>query len=251
MNRGFKIIIPARYQSSRFQGKALAEIAGKPMVQHVYERAQQSGATSVVIATDDERIRKVAQGFGAAVCMTSDQHQSGSDRLAEAVALLGYADDEVVVNLQSDEPLVPPGILSQIVTGLLTHPAAQVATICEPLTQTQKMLDPNVAKVVRDQEGYALYFSRSPLPYARGFVASEIKDLLPDVYYRHIGLYAARVSFWQQYVKWGPCQLEELEGLEQLRVLWHGGKIIVGVSSYASFMEVNTPEDLMKVRALM
>lgn len=249
----FTIVIPARYNSSRFPGKPLADLAGKPMVQHVYERAIKSGATNIIIATDDERIRASAQKFGAKVCMTSDKHQSGSDRLAEVIDILKYADDEIVVNLQGDEPLMPPELLAQVAHDLAEHSQADIATVCEPLTSVPKLLDPNLVKVVRDHEGYALYFSRSPIPYDRKNFPLTNHDLslVKDVYYRHIGIYAGRANFWRKYVAWGQCQLENLESLEQLRVLWHGGKIFVGISSYPTFMEVNTPEDLARVRALL
>lgn len=246
----FRVIIPARYGSSRLSGKALVDIAGKPMVQHVYERAVQSGAASVVIATDDKRISLAAQNFGASACLTSKEHQSGSDRLAEAINILGYGDDEIVINLQGDEPMVPPAIIAQVANDLATHPLAEVATVCEPLTSAQKLLNPNLAKVVRAQDGYALYFSRSPIPYDRAIfpVVDERQPLSGNIYFRHIGIYAARACFWRKYVAWQPCQLENLEGLEQLRALWHGSKIFVGIFQGASFMEVNTPEDLEKVR---
>lgn len=246
----FRVIIPSRYDSSRLPGKALVDIAGKPMVQHVYERALQSGAASVVIATDDERISLAAKNFGAVACMTSKEHQSGSDRLAEAIELLGYGDDEIVINLQGDEPMVPPAIVAQVANDLTAHPLAEVATVCEPVMSAQKLLNPNLAKVVRDQDGYAMYFSRSPIPYDRAIfpVVDDGLPLLNNVYFRHIGIYAARVRFWRKYVAWQPCQLENLEGLEQLRALWHGSKIFVGIFQGASFMEVNTPEDLEKVR---
>jgi len=247
----FRVVIPARYQSSRFLGKALAEIAGKPMVQHVYERALKSGATSAIIATDDERIINAAKSFGAPACMTSMLHQSGSDRLAEAIDVLGYSDDDIVVNLQGDEPMMPPEIIAQVANDLSAHESASVATVCEPLTTVAKLLDPNLAKVVRDSDGYALYFSRSPIPYDRSSfpLNDEGQSLAKDIYYRHIGIYAARARFWREYVKWEPCQLEILESLEQLRILWHSKKIFVGVSNHPSFMEVNTPEDLARVQA--
>ena len=249
----FTVVIPARYNSSRFPGKPLADLAGKPMVQHVYERAIKSGATNIVIATDDERIRVAAQKFGAKVCMTSDQHQSGSDRLAEVIEILKCADDEIVVNLQGDEPLMPPELVAQVAHDLAKRAQADIATVCEPLTSAQKLFDPNLAKVVRDDKGYALYFSRSPIPYDRKKfpLTDHDQSLVKDIYYRHIGIYAGRACFWRKYVAWGPCQLENLESLEQLRVLWRGGKIFVGISQQASFMEVNTPEDLARVKTML
>jgi len=246
----FKVIIPVRYSSSRLPGKALIDIAGKPMVQHVYERALKSGATSVVIATDDKRIYLAAEKFGAKACMTSEKHQSGSDRLAEAIDILGYSDNEIIVNVQGDEPLIEPKIIAQVALDLAQH-QADVATVCEPLQTAQQLFDPNVVKVVRDAQGFALYFSRAPIPYDRDNFA--LADTMPiNVgYYHHIGLYAARVNFWRKYVAWQPCVLEKIEHLEQLRVLWHGGKIFVGVSNYPSVIGVDTPEDLEKVRKML
>lgn len=248
----FKVIIPARYESSRFPGKALADIAGKPMIQHVYERVLKSGANAVVLATDDDRIRIVAEKFGAQVCMTSTNHQSGTDRLAEAVKKLGYSDDEIIVNVQGDEPLIPPEIIQQTAIDLYEHQDADVATLCEPITTTEQLFASNIAKVAFDAKNYALYFTRAPIPWDRDNFPLEHNSFLPPhIYYRHLGIYCYRAGFLKKFVTWKPCDLELIEHLEQLRMLYKGAKVYVGIATAPSAIGVDTPADLEKVRALI
>ncbi len=244
----FRVIIPVRYASTRLPGKALVEIAGKPMIQHVYERSIASGAESVVIATDDERVKKVAEDFGADVCMTSVEHQSGSERLAEAVVALGYSDDEIVVNVQGDEPMIPPGIIHQVAQDLADHDNIKVATLCEVIKNSDDLFDPNIVKVTMNRRGYALYFSRAPIPWARDQFPLKQPVTLEGEHFRHIGIYAYRVGFLQEYITWESCPLEQMEVLEQLRVLWYGGRIHVAIAKEKSPYEVNTEEDLERVR---
>jgi 3-deoxy-manno-octulosonate cytidylyltransferase (CMP-KDO synthetase) len=251
----FRVVIPVRYNSLRLPGKALLNIAGKPVIQHVYERAIASKAESVVIATDDERIKKVAEEFGANVCMTSPEHQSGSERLAETVVALGYPDDDVVVNVQGDEPLIPPAIISQVAQDLLDHDNIKVATLCEPIKNLEDLFNPDIVKVTMNRRGYALYFSRAPIPWVRDQFSMKEKQTLNNFssteHFRHIGIYAYRVGFLQEYVGWEPCPLESLEKLEQLRVLWNGGRIHVAIAKEKSPIGIDTEEDLEKIRRLV
>lgn len=247
----FRVVIPVRYESERFPGKPLVEIVGKPMIQHVYERALQSGAMSVVIATDDKRIAKVAKSFGAIVCMTSPTHVSGTDRIAEAVVNLGYDDDDIIVNIQGDEPLIPPKPIHQVATNLATHSNIKTATLCEPIQSVEELLNPANVKVVMNHRNYALYFSRAPIAWERKTFPPNHEQPLTSIHYRHRGIYAYRVNFLFEYTEWGPCQLEETEGLEQLRTLWNGGKIHVSVSKEKIPPDVNTKEDLEYISKLM
>lgn len=247
----FQVVIPVRYDSKRLPGKALLEIAKKPMLQHVYERALQSGAESVVIATDDEKIKKVAEDFGATVCMTSSEHQSGTERIAEAVVALGYDEDEIVVNVQCDQPIIPPVVIHQVAMNLMQHDNIKVATLCEPITQIEDVLNPNIVKVVLNHRNFALYFSRAPIPWERGQFPPKVGDTLRGEHFRHIGLYAFRVGFLQEYLSWERCALEDMESLEQLRVLWNGGRIHVGLAKEGVPVGVDTQEDLDKVRSLI
>lgn len=236
------VIIPARYASTRLPGKLLVDLAGKPMIQHVYERAVASGAGAVVIATDDERIRAAAEAFGARVCMTAATHRSGTERLAEAIAQLGLGEEEIVINLQGDEPFMPPSLIRQVAETLAAHPDAAVATACCVIASEEEFRNPNVVKVVCDVRGYALYFSRAPVPYPR-----DPGRALPAAL-RHIGLYAYRAGFVERYLAWPPCPLEEIEQLEQLRVLWHGERIAVCEARAFPALSVDTPEDLERAR---
>jgi len=246
----FSVIIPARYASTRLPGKPLVDIAGKPMIRHVYERALQSGASRVCIATDDERIAEVAAGFGAEAIMTSAAHPSGTDRLAEAVAILGLEDDHVVVNLQGDEPMMPPSLIHQVAEDLHAHPQAAVATLCERIATAAELFDPHVVKVVMNQAGDALYFSRAVIPWDRE-AFSVTTETLPEkaVHYRHIGLYAYHAGFIKEYVQWPASPLEQMESLEQLRVLWQGRGIHVTVAAEHPGQAVDTAEDLKRVVA--
>lgn len=248
----FRVLIPARYASTRLPGKPLLDIGGKPMLQRVYEQALASGAASVVIATDDVRIEAAARGFGAVVCMTAPEHGSGSERLAEAVASLGYSDDEIVVNLQGDEPLMPPALLRQVADNLAAHAHAAMATLCTRIHTAAELFDPHVVKVVMDREGMALYFSRAVVPWDRDAFAITTAELSAQaLHYRHLGLYAYRVGFLKRYVTLEPCPLERMEALEQLRVLWHGAGIHVAEAAVALAPGVDTPDDLERVRRLI
>ncbi|OOF40043.1 3-deoxy-manno-octulosonate cytidylyltransferase [Rodentibacter mrazii] len=249
----FTVIIPARFASSRLPGKPLAEIAGKPMIQHVFEKAQQSGANRVIIATDNEKVAAVAQGFGAEVCMTSEQHNSGTERLAEVVEKLTISDDEIIVNIQGDEPLIPPVIVRQVAENLAKF-KVNMATLAVKIHEAEELFNPNVVKVLTDKEGYVLYFSRSVIPYDRDqFMGLQdiTKATLAEVYLRHIGIYAYRAGFIKKYVQWAPTQLENLEKLEQLRVLWNGERIHVELAKEVPAVGVDTAEDLEKVRSIL
>jgi 3-deoxy-manno-octulosonate cytidylyltransferase (CMP-KDO synthetase) len=250
----FSVVIPARYASSRFPGKPLADLAGKPMLQHVYERACESEAVRVIIATDDERIAHVAQNFGAEVCMTSDDHPSGTDRLQEVVHKLGFYADDIVVNVQGDEPLIPPRIINQVAHNLMALPMAGIATLSEPIETVDTLVNPNVVKVVTDHQGMALYFSRAPIPWPRDSFMSEVgRSTMPEGFswQRHIGLYAYRVKLLNDFVRWPPAPLEQTECLEQLRALWNGVGIHVDAADETPPAGVDTPEDLERIRQLL
>jgi len=244
----FKMVLPARYASSRLPGKPVLDIAGKPMIQHVYERACESGASEVVVATDDERVAACAKGFGAEVCMTSSAHHSGTDRIAEVVKKLTWADDTIVVNLQGDEPCMPPQLVNQVAMDMASHTHADITTLFSKITDRTTLFDPHAVKVVTDAEGYALYFSRAPIPYHRDeFLSGQGNKLPQDVTFaRHIGLYAYRAAFLEKFVSWPPAPLELAESLEQLRVLWYGGVIHVTEATVAPGHGVDTEEDLQR-----
>ncbi|MDG9923970.1 MULTISPECIES: 3-deoxy-manno-octulosonate cytidylyltransferase [unclassified Pseudomonas] len=248
----FTVVIPARYASSRLPGKPLQDIVGKPMVQHVWEQAKKSSATRVVVATDDPRILEACQGFGAEVLMTRVDHNSGTDRLAEVATQLGLPNDAIVVNVQGDEPLIPPSIIDQVAANLAANSQAGIATLAEPIEDVTALFNPNVVKVVTDKTGLALTFSRAPLAWARDAFAKS-RDALPEgvPYRRHIGIYAYRAGFLHDFVSWGPCWLEDTECLEQLRALWHGVRIHVADALEAPAAGVDTPEDLERVRRLL
>jgi 3-deoxy-manno-octulosonate cytidylyltransferase (CMP-KDO synthetase) len=248
----FTVVIPARYASSRLPGKPLQDIAGKPMVQHVWEQAKKSSAARVVVATDDARIVAACQSFGAEVLMTQMEHNSGTDRLAEVALRLGLAADAIVVNVQGDEPLIPPAIIDQVAANLARHGEAQIATLAEPISDVETLFNPNAVKVLADVHGLALTFSRAPLPWARDAFALSRETLPAQVpYRRHIGIYAYRAGFLQDFVAWGPCWLEDTECLEQLRALWHGVRIHVADALQSPPTGVDTLEDLQRVRALL
>lgn len=247
----FRIIIPVRYEATRLPGKPLLDIAGKPMIQHAYERALQSGAISVAIATDSEKIAKVAEGFGATVCMTEKSHASGTDRIAEAVVKLGYNDEDIIVNMQGDEPLLPTKAIHQITGNLVEHTNAKMTTLCEPIESIEELMNQHCVKVALNRRGYALYFSRSPIPWNSSPTSIQKNQKLDTIYYRHRGIYAYRVNFLLEFMEWTPCALEKKESLEQLRTLWYGGRIHVGINKEKFPTDVNTPEDLEKIRAIM
>jgi 3-deoxy-manno-octulosonate cytidylyltransferase (CMP-KDO synthetase) len=248
-----KIVIPARYGSTRLPGKVLLPIAGKPMIQWVYESACKADAEEIIIATDDQRVAEVAREFGASVCITSDQHQSGTDRLAEVASIESWADDEIVVNLQADEPLMPADLVAQVASTLAAHPKAAVSTLAHKLETRNQFDDPNIVKVVMDCNGFALYFSRAAIPYKRDENYWQSGDLANNscIGYRHIGLYAYRAGFLKEYVGWTQCNLEQDEMLEQLRVLWNGYKIFVSLAEQEPPHGIDTADDLAAVEALV
>ncbi|WP_210396334.1 3-deoxy-manno-octulosonate cytidylyltransferase [Motiliproteus sediminis] len=250
----FTVIIPARFSSSRLPGKPLLEINGKPMIQHVYERACASEARAVIVATDDQRIAEAATAFGADVCVTSADHPSGTDRLQEVVRQRGFYADDIVVNVQGDEPMIPPRIINQVAHNLAAEPRAVIATLSEPVEDTETLLNPNAVKVVSDAEGRALYFSRAPIPWPRdAFAGDELPAALPTGfdYQRHIGIYAYRVKLLNDFVRWPSCELERTESLEQLRALWNGAFIHVDRADEAVPAGVDTLDDLEQVRRHM
>lgn len=246
----FIVVIPARYASTRLPAKSLADIAGKPMVVRVAERAQLSGASAVWVAADDERIISAVKEHGYQALLTSVHHASGTDRLAEVMDILSLDDDTIVVNVQGDEPLIDPTLIHAVARELRLHPEAVMATACHAIHDYATLTNPNVVKLVTDAEGYALYFSRAPIPWPRdAFAAGQsLPDGLPV--FRHIGLYAYRAGFLRQYAGLTPAPIERFESLEQLRVLWHGYKISVAVSELPAQPGVDTAEDLAMVRQL-
>lgn len=245
----FTVVIPARYQSTRLPGKPLADIGGKPMIQWVYEQAMQAGADRVIIATDDSRVEQAVQAFGGVVCMTSPDHQSGTERLAEVVEKMAIAPDHIVVNVQGDEPLIPPAIIRQVADNLAAC-SAPMATLAVEIEDEAEVFNPNAVKVITDKNGYALYFSRATIPWDRDNFAKAEKSIVQPLL-RHIGIYAYRAGFINTYLHWQPSQLEKIESLEQLRVLWHGEKIHVAVALQAPPAGVDTPEDLALVRSIV
>jgi 3-deoxy-manno-octulosonate cytidylyltransferase (CMP-KDO synthetase) len=248
----FRVVIPARFASTRLPGKALLPIAGKPMVQWVYERARASAAQEVLIATDDERIARAARGFGAQAVMSAATHASGTDRIAEVARARNWGAQDIVVNVQGDEPLVPPALITQVAELLQAHSAAQLATLATPLESPAELLDPAVVKVVSDAQGYALYFSRAPIPWNRDGAPAGLtsqRDFAGAR--RHRGLYAYRVAELLHLAQLPHGHLEELEKLEQLRALEHGLRIVVADALERPGPDVNTPADLEHVRKLM
>lgn len=248
----FRVVIPARYASSRLPGKPLLDIAGKPMVQHVYERASSCGAHSVVVATDDNRIAEAVTDFGGEVCLTSEEHPSGTDRLAEVVSMMGYPDEDIIVNMQGDEPLIPPQLIQQVAMDLTQFPDASISTICTPIDTVEELFNPNVVKVVMDKQHYAIYFSRATIPWHRDAFMKD-KASMPDAtqYHRHLGIYAYRSSFLKHYSSLAISPLEQIESLEQLRAIWHGYRIHVSVAVEPPGMGVDTEEDLLLVRDIL
>ncbi|MEW6314578.1 MAG: 3-deoxy-manno-octulosonate cytidylyltransferase [Pseudomonadota bacterium] len=247
----FVAVIPARHASTRLPGKPLLDIAGKPMVVRVAEQAQQSGAQEIWIATDHADIVKAAQQYGCNACMTRADHASGTDRLAEVVVQRDWPDDTVVVNVQGDEPLIAPQLIRDVAHQLYHHPDAAIATACHPIHDARQLFNPNVVKVVTDLNGYALYFSRAPIPYARDAFATD-RTALPEglPVLRHVGIYAYRAGFLRDYAGLAPATIEPFEALEQLRALWHGYKISVAITDHAPAAGVDTAEDLEQVRKL-
>lgn len=238
----FQVIIPARHASTRFPGKPLADLDGKPMVVHVCERAKKSGAAAVHVATDDARIAAAVRAHGYPALMTRADHPSGTDRLAQAAKQLKLRDRDIVVNVQGDEPLISPQLIRRVGTLLEKKREASVSTACHAIHDPAALANPNVVKVVLDREGYALYFSRSQIPYPREPGA---------LCYRHAGIYGYRVAFLKKYARLKPSPLERSEALEQLRALWHGYRIAVVVSETEIPPGVDTPQDLEAVRRII
>jgi 3-deoxy-manno-octulosonate cytidylyltransferase (CMP-KDO synthetase) len=248
----FTVIIPARHASTRLPGKMLAELAGKPMVVHVAARARASGAAAVVVATDHAAIAEAVARHGYAAAMTRADHVSGTDRIAEVAAQRGCAPQDIIVNVQGDEPLIDPALIRAVAAQLAGHADAAIATLCCPIHDPADLVNANVVKVVLDKEGGALYFSRAPVPYARDAFAQGITSVPAGLpVYRHIGIYAYRADFLARYAQLAPAPLEQFEALEQLRALWHGHKISVAVTPNAPHAGVDTAEDLARVQAYL
>ena len=247
----FRVVIPARFASTRLPGKVLAPVGGRPMIEHVYRLAVLSGAHEVVVATDDERVRAVCSAFGAAVELTSPDHPSGTDRIAEVARLRHWDDDSIVVNVQADEPLLPPALIDQAAALLAGDPAADIATLCTPITAIDDYLDPDVVKVVTRADGRALYFSRAPIPWNRDGAAAGLasqQDWRGSR--RHIGIYAYRIGALRRLAASGPTPLEQIERLEQLRALQSGLAIAVAEAIEAPGPGVDNAGDLAKVERL-
>lgn len=253
----FVVVIPARYASQRLPGKPLLDIAGKTMIERVYQQAQKSAASNIVVATDHTDIEKAVLGFGGQVCMTREDHASGTDRLTEVVEKLGLADDDVVVNVQGDEPLIPPSVINQVAENLRNNTQASVATVCESILDAEKYQNANAVKVVSDKFGMAMYFSRAPIPWSRDHLSQKNNERSVNAFLSeraavnvHIGIYAYRVSLLKEFVTWPLATLESIEKLEQLRVMENGHRIHVAAAIDAVPGGVDTPEDLDKVRGL-
>lgn len=238
----FTVVIPARYASTRLPGKPLLDICGKPMIQHVYERACESGAAAVYIATDDERVAEAARGFGAEVVMTRADHQSGTDRIQEVATVLGMDSKDIVVNVQGDEPLIPPATINQVAANLANNPQAGISSLFHTIQDVTEWQNPNAVKVVTDAAGFALYFSRAPIPW-------QATDAVHGK--RHIGIYGYRVETLNRFVRWPRALLEVSERLEQLRAMHHGVPIIMDEAVQRVPAGVDTPEDLEAVRAFL
>ncbi|OZA30657.1 MAG: 3-deoxy-manno-octulosonate cytidylyltransferase [Hydrogenophilales bacterium 17-61-9] len=246
----FRVVIPARFDSSRLPGKPLADIGGRPMVLRVLERALLSGAESVVVATDDIRVQQAVEAAGYQALITSPAHQSGTERLVEVAEALGWPDDALVVNVQGDEPLIEPELIREVARQLVLHSDAVMATLAHPIHDHADFINPNVVKVVADESGYAAYFSRAPIPWPRDAFAAQAAMPRELGALRHIGLYAYRAGFLRTYASLAASPLERYEMLEQLRVLWHGHRISLGITPTVPAPGVDTPADLERVRQL-
>jgi len=252
MTHSFKVVIPARYGSTRLPGKPLLSIAGKPMIAHVCQRALEANAEEVVVATDDQRIFDSVAELGIKIVMTNANHQSGTERINEVASLLGWADDVIVVNLQGDEPLIPPAYITDVAHALDNQSKACIATLATKIKDSTEIFNSNTVKVVLDKAGYALYFSRAMIPWNRQtFTAhsGQLSDSMPHL--RHIGMYAYTVDFLKRYCSWQPSALESIESLEQLRILWQGESILVKTVAVTPEAGVDTQEDLERVEAAM
>ena len=247
----FHVVIPARHASTRLPGKPLLPIAGKPMVVRVAERAAQSGAQQIWVATDHHAIASIVREHGFKVCLTKESHASGTDRIAEVVGQQGWPDDTIVVNVQGDEPLIPPALIRSVATHLYLHPECAIATACHAIHDEASMRNPNIVKAVLDKNGNALYFSRAPIPWPRDVFAAgsgELPDDLPVL--RHIGIYAYRAAFLRTYGQLAPTAIERFEALEQLRVLYYGYKVGVAIAEQAPPAGVDTEQDLHAARQI-
>ena len=254
----FVVVIPARYQSSRLPGKVLADIGGKPMIQWVVEKAKLSGASKVIVATDNDEVEQVVKSFGGEVCKTRADHQSGTERLAEVMEQYQFSDDEIIVNVQGDEPFIPPENIAQVANNLanqytdsiISTKVSRMSTLALKISSLEEAFNPNAVKVLTDKDGYALYFSRATIPYDRErFLGKDNITDIGEFYLRHVGIYAYRAGFIKDYVNWPASQLEQIEALEQLRVLYQGEHIHVAVAKTNVPVEgVDTPEDLAKAR---
>jgi 3-deoxy-manno-octulosonate cytidylyltransferase (CMP-KDO synthetase) len=246
----FTVLIPARLASTRLPGKPLADIAGKPMVVRVAERALASGAQRVVVAADSDAIVGACAAHSVEAVLTRADHATGSDRLAQACELLGLADDAIVVNVQGDEPLIEPALIDAVAAQLAARPEASISTAAHPIRELADFSNPNVVKVVLDARGLALYFSRAPIPCWRDGVPGGQRALPPELPLRHVGIYGYRVGFLRAFPRLPPAPIEQIEALEQLRALWHGHRIAVHITDRAPGAGVDTPQDLERVRAL-
>lgn len=242
----FTVVIPARFGSSRFPGKPLADIQGKPMIQHVVERAQEAGASRIIVATDDERIANVAQHFSH-VCMTATDHQSGTERIAEVLNTEQIHGKEIVVNVQGDEPFIPAENIKQVADNLANATDCMMATLSTPIVSSDDVFNPNMVKVVVNANNHAMYFSRSAIPFERDRMMKRPAKADASLYFRHIGIYAYRADYVQQYVSYAPSALEHIESLEQLRALWYGDKIHCDIAAGEPPVGIDTPEDLSRL----
>lgn len=252
MSCAFKVVIPARYGSSRLPGKPLLNIAGKPMILHVCDRAKEAGAAQIVVATDDIRILDAVKNYGFDAVMTSPSHESGTERLAEVAEIYQWEKEDIIVNLQGDEPLIPAAYIALVANSLAQQTVAGIATLAAEIVLADEVFNPNAVKVVVDKLNYALYFSRAAIPWGREeFQQIDKVAIKKNTYLRHIGMYAYRVSFLQHYVQWETSVLEKIEMLEQLRILWQGEKILVAKVDKAPEAGVDTQEDLLRVEQRM
>ena len=252
MSLRFKVVIPARYASTRLPGKPLLDIAGKPMIAHVCERAKEADADEIIVATDDERIFQTVTDLGIKAVMTRPDHQSGTERIAEVARLCGWAEHDIVVNLQGDEPLIPPETIREVALALAGQQHAGIATLAAKIIDEEEIFNPNAVKVVLNHQGYALYFSRAPIPWERDSFSREGgKPSGKMPYLRHIGMYAYTAGFLQRYCQWDASLLESVEALEQLRILWHGEAVLVKIVGKTPAAGVDTLEDLLRVEQVL
>jgi 3-deoxy-manno-octulosonate cytidylyltransferase (CMP-KDO synthetase) len=248
----FTVIIPARYASSRFPGKPLADIDGKPMVVRVAERASRSGAAEVLVATDHPAIADAVTRHGFEAVMTRRNHATGTDRIAEVATKKRFGNTHIVVNVQGDEPMISPALIRKVASSLVGHRDAHIATACHPLREARELANPNIVKVALDNAGYALYFSRAPIPYARDAFAHGIRAVPKSLpVYRHLGIYAYRCAFLHAFKKLRPARIEQCEALEQLRALAHGYRICVAITRSAPVHGIDTPRDLQRLRRFL